>query len=201
MVFIVVGACFDMTATLLHAPDLSNEANPVARALLDSAHPLWSVLLYGALCQSLWLLTVCLLWAALLRHRLTIIDSLRDATSCWQFIKCLTGGARLSWRQWLFPFRISELPDMYFYVWFVAVVFVSGSIDRWYLGLEWFGLLIGYRFHVLITGILLGLTAYVTWARCAAKCSRTFLQGVDVVSVSADEELNRASTNDKADQR
>jgi hypothetical protein len=45
--FIVGGAVFDMTATVMHSPDLRFEGNPIARALLDSGHSLAFVYCYA----------------------------------------------------------------------------------------------------------------------------------------------------------
>ena len=38
MAFLIGGAAFDIGATIYHSPDLESEANPVARALLDSGY-------------------------------------------------------------------------------------------------------------------------------------------------------------------
>ena len=63
----------------------------------------------------------------------------------------------------MFPLTLSDLPDMYFYVWVIAVLFVSASIERWYLGLEWFGVVYGYRIAVSLGGIIVGQLIYSVW--------------------------------------
>src|SRR5262249_41400670 len=60
--FVVGGAAFDIFATVLHSPNLSDEGNPVARALLDAGHPVAFLYGYAAVGQSLYLLFLCTLW-------------------------------------------------------------------------------------------------------------------------------------------
>src|SRR5688572_23529072 len=68
LAFIIGGAMFDIAATIYHSPDLSSEANPVARALLDSGYSVTLVYVLGGLCQGLYILLLCLLWMGLLKH-------------------------------------------------------------------------------------------------------------------------------------
>ncbi len=82
---------------------------------------------------------------------------LRETRSPLAFLKAATGGADLTCAQWLLPLRRSEFPDTTYAVWVVAVVLLAGGVDRWYLGLEWYGLISGLRFQVLGCAVLLGL--------------------------------------------
>lgn len=164
VILIVVGGLFDVTATLVHTPDLKREANLLARALLDSGHPLTVVLLFGFLCQILLLLVLCELWLALLRHRLILAESLRGFQSPLLFMKAATGGADLTWRQWMLPLRFSELPRAYHTFWAgTATLLVAGTVDRWYLGLEWFKLVPRIRWYVATLAATSGLLCYLTW--------------------------------------
>src|SRR5262249_43562530 len=49
----VGGFVVDLVATVVQAPDLQHESNPVARALLDSGHPLAFVYALAAVAQGL----------------------------------------------------------------------------------------------------------------------------------------------------
>lgn len=156
-------AGFDIAATLLHSPDLRRESNPLARALLDSGHTVPFVLTYGFVCQGLYLACLCVLWVALLRHRPRLIDSVRGEASFFHFLKRASGGEKLTWRQWLLPLRWSELPIAYYALWVSAVILWSGSVDRLYLGLHWFGCVPHIRWRVAVIGILAGLVVYFGW--------------------------------------
>jgi hypothetical protein len=169
MAFLVGGAVFDMAATVIHSPDLSREMNPVARSLLDSDHGLPFVFTYAVIAQGLYALLLCTLWVALLKHRLAIAGLLRGVRPPLLFFKAVTGGAALSWRQWIFPLRISELPDAYHVMWVSAAVMLAAVVDRWYLGLEWFGLVSGLRLPVVVVGTSVGLAIYVSWLWFASR--------------------------------
>jgi len=167
-VFVGGGAAFDVIATLLHSPDLSNEANPVARFLLDSGHSVTFVLVYGALCQTLLTIGSIFLWGALLSQRVTIVDSVRDSSPTFpKFMKAILGGANKSWKQIFFPrlFRYhGDRSARYFYtLWVLAALLVGGAGFRWYLGLEWFGFSPLNREFVGVASMLLGLAGYFAW--------------------------------------
>jgi hypothetical protein len=170
-IFIVGGAAFDMTATVRHSPDLGQETNPIARALLDSGYPLAVVYGLAIVCQGLWISLICTLWTALLKHRSTLVMSLREARSLLVFLKAATGGAALTWRQWLLPMRLSDLPDWSYAMWLVAVVLIAGGVDRWYLGLEWYGLVAGSRLLVVLSSIVGGLCIYLAWLWWASRAT------------------------------
>jgi hypothetical protein len=157
------GPAFDMTATLIHTPDLSREANPVVRVLLDSGHSLPFVFVYGAVGQGLYLSFLCVLWLALLRHRPYLLASVGGERTFFRFLKSATGGGSLTWRQWLLPLRWADLPAAYHCVWLLAVALWSETPYRVLLGLEWFGLVPDLRWQVTTIGLVVGFGAYFVW--------------------------------------
>lgn len=172
LLFIIGGAVFDMTATILHTPDLSQEQNPIARTLLDGGHSTFFVYSYGFICQSLYLAFVAVLWLGLLRHRRSIVDSIRGSRTFLESVKAATGGRELSWRQWCLPLHLSELPESYHLLWLIVIIVVASSVDRWYLGLEWFGVVSGIRLWVGTVAVIVGLTVhFVSLWRAARNAS------------------------------
>lgn len=163
VVFFVGGAVFDIAATLYHSPDLGQEANPIARSLLDSSYPLAMVYGLGGICQVLYVSLVCVLWAALLRHRSFLLASLHEIRSPMAFLKAATGGRGLTYRQWLFPMRLSEFADADYAVWVLAVGLFGGGVDRRYLGFEWFGLVSGLRPVVMSASVVVAICVYLAW--------------------------------------
>ncbi len=137
--YFVGGALFDIAATLIHSPDLEYEGNPVARALLDSGHSLPFIYAYAAVCQSLTLLTLCLLWVAFLRHRPALVGSVKRRGSPVR------------------PFLTYHL------FWLVVALVLAGAADRWYLGLEWFGLVPHAGWAAVAAANVLGLSVYLAW--------------------------------------
>ncbi|MCH7988350.1 MAG: hypothetical protein IID46_04270, partial [Planctomycetes bacterium] len=169
ILFIVGGGTFDMIATVIHTPRLRDEGNVIARALLDSGHALAFVYGYAILAQTTFLALVCAMWLSLLRHRDILIASLQGHSSFMRFFKAATGGAHLTWRQWIIPFNMSELPRAYHVFWVLVVVFVAGMMDRWYLGLEWFKLISSIRWIVFGAALLVGLGVYFVWLWLASR--------------------------------
>jgi hypothetical protein len=167
--FILGGPTFDIVATVIHTPDLKLEANPIARTLLDSGHTLPFVYAYGFVAQGLLVLVQCALWVGLLRHRRILVESLRGFPSLLLFLKAATGGAELTWRQWLFPLRAADLPRAYHLLWLLAVLLLAGVVYRWYLGLEWFGLVPFVRWPVVVLAVVGGLAGYLTWLWYASR--------------------------------
>jgi hypothetical protein len=166
--YMVGGAAFDILATIVHTPDLSDEGNPIVRALLDAGQELWVVYVYGASLQTLDAVGACVLWAAFLRHRHTWLRTTWDAgpQSLPQFLKAATGGARLSWRQYCLPLTVSDLKriSVYHPFWVLPPVLLGSYVARWYLGFAWFGILpAGNHYAVLVGGGLLGLVAVLVW--------------------------------------
>jgi len=120
------GAVFDVFATVIHSPSLIQEFNPVARLLLDSGHSTGFVYAYGGFCQIAFATLVCLLWAGFLRHRQSIVNSVRESTSLMQLLKALNWRSRID----LAPVAVSvediRIPDFSYYVW----VFTAMSVCR-----------------------------------------------------------------------
>ena len=167
--YIMGGAILDMVATVLQTPTLDQEANIIARGLLDSGHAVSLVFAYGIITQSLLVALICILWLSLLRHREALITSIGNPGSFMTFLKAATGGAHLTWRQWILPLQISELPQAYLVFWVVVVVAVAAMSDRWYLGIEWFTQERSWRFVVFGGALSIGLIVYFTWLRLATQ--------------------------------
>lgn len=171
--FIAGGAAFDVGATLWHTPDLAQEANVVARTLLDSGHSVGFVLAAAGVAQFALTAALICAWVGLLRHRNLILTEVPIGGAVLPTLKAATGGASLTWRQWLLPLGFAELPGAYHLWWATAVVLVGGSASRWYLGLEWFGLVpsdwASGQLVVVAVGCTAGLSAYVLWLSSAAR--------------------------------
>ena len=168
--FAAGGAALDGFATLANTPTLAREANRIARALLDSGHPLNFVIMYGVIAQGLFVLLLCILWAAFLRHRQILIASARSKNpkSVMAFVKAGLGAAHLSWRQYFFPLKPSDLPTAYHMVWAMTAVLVGGSLYRWYLGLAWLGAFPwSWSIAVLVIVFLLVSLVYMAWLALA----------------------------------
>lgn len=165
VVSIVGGASFDVIATLAKSPTLTMETNPVARSLLDSGHSVEFVYMYGLSAQVLIIILGSIMWVAFLRHRQTLLASARDAKpqSYLEFVKAALGGEHLSWRQYLLPLKLSDLPKSYHMMWLCAVIWVGVSPFRWYLGLEWLNWVHGFRGQVIAILMVLSLIGYAVW--------------------------------------
>jgi hypothetical protein len=164
-ILLIGGAAFDMLATVLRSPTLTREANPIARALLNSDHSLAFVYVYGFVTQFLYVFFTSTLWAAFLRHWGVVIALANRSRprSYSEFIKAATGGGHLSWRQYLLPIKFSELSKSYFMVWLIPIFWVGMSPYRWFLALEWFGLAPMPRNTFLAFLIPVVLTIYLIW--------------------------------------
>lgn len=168
-VFIVGGAAFDIGATIYHSPSLDRESNPVARALLDSGYSVPIVYAVATVGQALYVSLLCMMWVGLLKHWPALVGSLSGGQSITAFVKAAAGGRRLTWRQFLFPLRVSDLPDALYLFWILASIEIAGSLDRWYLGLEWCGYCYGWREMVIGLSILAGPAVYLI---CLWRASR-----------------------------
>ncbi len=51
----------------------------------------------------------------------------------------------------------------------IAVILLAGVVDRWYLGLEWFGLVPPVRILAVGTATLAGLVFYFAWLWYASR--------------------------------
>lgn len=164
-VFVAGGAALDGIATLIKTPTLAQEANPIARALLDSGQPTGLVIAYGVVTQILLVLLTCTLWAAFLRHRKVLIESARSKSpkSSADFVKAAFGAAHLSWRQYFLPLKFSELPTAYHTAWAMTVLLVGGSLYRWHLGLSWLNIVRWTAVAALVISVLLATVGYIAW--------------------------------------
>jgi hypothetical protein len=142
--FIAGGLTFDLWATIRHSPDLAREGNPLARGLLDHGMPLEFVYYYGFGLQAVLALVLCTLWGAFLRHRRVWLEtSIQIAPQSFlDFLKATTGGGAISWREYiLFPSPPnSRLSAYHTGVFILPPGLIACGLHRWYVGLEWFGL-------------------------------------------------------------
>jgi hypothetical protein len=164
--FIVGGAGFDISMTVLKSPDLSDEANPYIRLILDTGHSLHFVYTQAFLTQLAYITLFCLFWLAFLRHRAILLNSIVAAqpVSPLEFLKAATGGAGQTTRQWLFPLRPAEFAGLYHWVWTIGItVIFSLSLLRFYVALEWLDVFeptLPRRAAVLVTGMTAALILY-----------------------------------------
>jgi len=161
--FIVGGITFDLWATLLQSPDLSMEGNKVIRTLLYTDHNPDFIYVYGLGLQSILGCVMTLLWAGFLRHRHTWFNAVMDHTpnTFVEFLKATTGGGQLSWRQYLVPYRSSELLCGYHVLlWTLPPMLLYAAAFRWYVGLDWFDIvpgpysLLGVRLVAAMVGVI-----------------------------------------------
>lgn len=142
------GVTFDGLATVAHCPDLSQEANPVARLLLDTGHDLRFVYFYCTLTQVQIAGVMCAVWAAFLAHRADYLGS-AYAAGRQSFLRFL--GAALGGR---------DLPRAYCLLWLAVPLFIlGGALQRWYLGMEWFDGAPRYSHERLLAGLAAGSLA------------------------------------------
>jgi hypothetical protein len=175
---IAVGAAVDVGVTLCCDPSLAREANPLARAVLDSGVPLGVVLLGGAVVQVGCVVMYCSLFVGLLRHRGLIVRMVTEShpRSFLGVVKAALGCAHLtSWRQWVIPLRRDELPRMYPCCWWGSACAVATSLIRWYFASMWFGSGPSHEIGVALMLFCGGALAYIVlvWLEVAsAPCSR-----------------------------
>lgn len=164
--FVAGAAATDLFSTVFVNPDLSLEANPYVRKLLDHGHSLPFVYAHTALTQAASVLLLCGLWVTFLRHVPVLIESIAESHPAGriEFLKAATGGSHLTVRQWLVPLRMSELPLMYHCLWPLAVsIIFAVSLLRWYVALEWMDVIepaILWRGMVLFLGLSITLAMY-----------------------------------------
>lgn len=165
IVFVIGGVALDVVATIMNTPTLTREVNPVVRALLGSGHSVGFVYVYGLIAQALFATLICVLWAAFLRHRITLISSAMNTQpkSRLEFLKAATGGGHLSWRQYCLPLKLSEMPTAYHVIWLLAAILTGGQAYRWYLGLSWLGLVRGSDVSAMIISATWPVIAYSNW--------------------------------------
>lgn len=172
--FIAGGAIFDLSMTLAFSPDLDEEGNLYVRRLLDTGHGIEFVYVHLLLTQALFVSLFCGVWLGFQRHRPILIASIRDAAprGVVDFLKAATGGGHLTLRQWLLPLTLREAPMLYHSVWATAIAVVFGiSVFRWYVGIEWIGLVEisqPLRVAIVLTSVTGALVLYFVhlWERC-----------------------------------
>ena len=168
--FLAVAAVADLAVTAFTDPELTLEANPYIRVLLDETeHPLGFIYGLVILTQTLFIGAFVASWWAFLRHRSAIVGRVCNAgPKTWpEFVKAATGGGRLTYRQWLLPIRPHEIPDPYFGVWPAALAVSFGtSLFRYWAAAEWLEIVpvtAPLRVGVLVVGIGGTLAAYYGW--------------------------------------
>lgn len=170
IVFIVGGTAFDMLATVLHSPTLESEGNAIARAFLEAAYPLWFLYGFSILAQALDSALLSLAWVAFLRHRRALIASIGHPKTLDELMNLAFGmqprtfsstGKPASWTQ----------PRAYHILWFAIVLLVALQGYRWYLGLEWFDVVEGFRWLVVAIITLQASTVYFSWLWWASRAN------------------------------
>jgi hypothetical protein len=164
--FLLGGIAFDMVATGVHTPDLAIEANPLARALLDSGHAVLIVYIYGLIMQTALGVVLCALWGALLRHRNTWLAAATEEAHCFaQFFRKAawdTGAAQRGTSFLRAPLCAARAYQLVFVVTFPLVM--GEGLQRWYLGLEWFRLVPYFPFPCVALGAIgLAFVVLVGW--------------------------------------
>jgi hypothetical protein len=141
--FIVGGVIINLLAAALYSPDLSMEGNVVVRALREDGFSITWIYSYAILVQGLLLVTYCLLWSALLRHRHFVVELawLAQPTSRSEFIKAAMGGEGVTWQAWFFS--MSKAPGYYrryFYhiIWYITAMVMGVCGYLWFLGITRF---------------------------------------------------------------
>jgi hypothetical protein len=164
-IFVTGGVGLDGVATLSATPTLEDEGNPVARALLAAELPVRLVVIVGMVAECLFASLVCMLWAAFLRHRKTLVASAwsRDPRSMSEFIAAAVGAGDLLSRPHVLPHSAMDLPSSYHVVWFMTAGLVGSHLLRWYLGLSCLDCFAWPLIIVFAVSVGLPLTVYFVW--------------------------------------
>ncbi len=135
------GIAFDVFATVVLSPNLAQEANPVARMLLDNGYSISTVYAYGGMMQFLVLAILCTMWAAFITHRQIYVESSysQSSNSYLGFVKAMLGSGKKTWRQCFTPFYFKKSSPYHLLWCMVPLAFVTTAVHRWLLGLEWLG--------------------------------------------------------------
>lgn len=165
-VFVAGGAAFDIVATLVHTPDLAREANPAARALLDSDHGVGFVYVFAGIAQASVVGFIGALWTGLLRHRRSWLDSAMDLgpRTYGAFVRFALSGKPMTWPQFLWPFGRDRRKMYGCVIWVLVPPLMGLFAHRWCLGLEWFALApYGTDRYAGVAGIGVGVVAFFVW--------------------------------------
>jgi hypothetical protein len=162
-IFLLGGLAFDIAATVWHSPDLTREANFIARIVLDSGHSLAFTYVYGAIMSILVGLATCFWWMAFLVHYRTWLDTVRSDRYV-EFVRLAYGGGILSWRQLLLPLSVADFVATYracyYWSWINwTVVVIVLTFCHIYAGLEWFEVV--PWLHPVVMALIAGALAFL----------------------------------------
>jgi len=160
--FIAGGAVFDVYATLRHSPDLTDEANPFARAMLDNDVELRWVLLAGFVAQAALVAAAVMLWANFIARLDWYKQAIRDAEGM-RMVGRIFGASDNRWLS-LLGGRVRH--DVFASS--MGFVVIGVFAHRWYLGLEWFGLVPISRIVVPACILLSTIAVPTIWGRGVA---------------------------------
>jgi len=172
---VVGGTTFDIVNTIIQTPDLSFEGNPVARLFLDNHFSVSFIYTLGAFGQSLVVLFTLLLWAVFLKTYPFLLSEMQNNPPK-SLICTILGGAQASYIDLL----IGRIEPIYT-VTAVVPLLVGSFFYRWYLGLEWLGLVPISRVLVPSLAVFFSLVAYLYFMQ--KKLSRS-MRGRDFVALS-----------------
>lgn len=141
------------------------EINLISRSLLDSGYSENFIAIYGIITDIAFVVLICAMWAAFLKHKDTIIALAKNNNdkSWLGFFKAAMGGAHLSWRQFILPLKMNELPKSYYLVWILAFYLFWTSLSLWYPGLHRLGLVSLPPYLVLSILIFAPFISYLLW--------------------------------------
>jgi hypothetical protein len=166
--FLWGGAAFDMIATVIVNPDLSLEANIVARALLDAGYSVSFIYGYAIAVQALLQLMLSLMWASALHHRDTLLENTWQADHSSFKGFALASIGRIGYKG-IFVFKPPKgYYDLIFFHTFFTLTFAAMGMGlyRWYLGFA--NLRILPYLPDLVIGVVcisIGIAVYIYWLR------------------------------------
>ncbi len=170
-IFIVGGAAFDIYATLHHSPDLEHEANPLARTLLDEGLAPATVLMLGGIGQACLVFTSLMIWMNLVIrfkwYEGKIGTSERSGLAGKVLLVNRMFGAPDNGLASLLGMRTD--PEVL--ICGVGFLMLPLYAYRWYLGLEWFGLVPISRIVVPVSLVVLALAVQFIWATRMSRAS------------------------------
>lgn len=155
--FIFFGAVFDIFATLYNSPDLTYEANPIARTFLDSGLSSGAVIVIGFVAQASFIVISLLLWANFIVRLDWYKEVVRESSGI-----SLVGrifGAMDSRFSSLFGARVNHEVAVSSAGFLVMFIFVY----RWYLGFEWFGVVPISRIAMPVIILVLSFSSIFIW--------------------------------------
>lgn len=161
--FIAGGAAFDVYATLHHSPDLEYEANPIARSLLDSGVDTGVVVFFGIFSQLSIVLASIMVWVNFIARIDWYRNKVEGADNLWIVGRAI-GSVDNSWSS-LLGGRIRH--DVF--VCSLGFLVIPLFAHRWYLGLEWFGLVPISRIVVPAVMLLVAVISMLVWTRIVSK--------------------------------